>query len=1042
MVEIIAKGQNPNQTKTRLDVQQQPVEFNYAIQELRDISNVRAPHSFSFTCPMTDKNNKFFGSFYDVNFDSASFSTHVKTDVEVLDSGVLILIGSLELIKVDITKQEYHVTILSEVATLFSTIKDMYFEDLFVNEQGLIDTDLDHFLKASVIVNSWDTSNDITIGQVGAGVIVYPLTDNGLGHGEEEGKGFAFNNNGGVGLPGSGLVGMGHGNSELPATNFKPSINVSWLVNRIAQRAGFTINSDFLTNEIDHLYYFLGYDSERAVTRPAYGSKVGITGNFAFPAISPAHYQVFFTNESAPYNDVDGLFDGGEFTAPGNGTYVFNMRLLVQSSGSDTYTITPFRYLSGGGTTGDDYHEYFETLTLPQGTLQEAIYENISVNMLQGQQLSIYVESTAVDGSGNSNLTLFEASSAGGGFPAGQFRTYMELVSYIDDTSLVDVSANFGKVKVGEFLTELFNRFNLVIYSVPDTPTVLYVEPYNTILDTTNVTKDWSDKVDIDTIVIEPTTKFQKKNILFSDSEGEDWSNTWYQKYYGYVFNKYTYDNPNDFAQGEQQIGGLCQPLQLATIPRNYYNGSPTVIPNVLVPRTYEWTTLDDNVKTPSSTKPMIAFYHGLKDIQPDPSGVSPAYTFSFNIGLGDSPQNVTQYPFFSQFSTSPVTETTIALGWGYNYPSHVGHPLINAGTTAGATAMYSFRKWWARRMHEEYSSESRLMICKAYLTPYDVNDLVWSDSIFINDSYFRVVKIDNFATGGENACNLTLLKVLNASTWNIEGGCSSYPATFNTDGTVNFVSLETGLPVDATEECCDKAGYTWSETLNVCFWSPPIGGGGSNPNNPGGNPDLWELRSFGGSNTPRGLLNTVMDSTTAISLRGAQSMGSVQQFTMTARTVGQGNVSAATQTGQTFIGLQNNMVSMITVDVISVDTGGTSATVGDVYTLRNQSVQAVHNGICRNVGQSTINSEFDSNDGRNVLIQVKQDATGQMSIIELFCTGMRNKNSNWILNVTIMQIATTNDADILYEDAVWNLTPEVVIAYNSAQFDNLEWNL
>ena len=58
MVEVVVTAQNSSD-QLRLDVQQQPVEFNYAIQEMRDISNVRAPFSFTFTCPMTDKNNKF-----------------------------------------------------------------------------------------------------------------------------------------------------------------------------------------------------------------------------------------------------------------------------------------------------------------------------------------------------------------------------------------------------------------------------------------------------------------------------------------------------------------------------------------------------------------------------------------------------------------------------------------------------------------------------------------------------------------------------------------------------------------------------------------------------------------------------------------------------------------------------------------------------------------------------------------------------------------------------------------------------------------------
>ena len=51
MVEVVVTAQNSSD-QIRLDVQQQPVEFNYAIQEMRDISNVRAPFSFTFTCSL------------------------------------------------------------------------------------------------------------------------------------------------------------------------------------------------------------------------------------------------------------------------------------------------------------------------------------------------------------------------------------------------------------------------------------------------------------------------------------------------------------------------------------------------------------------------------------------------------------------------------------------------------------------------------------------------------------------------------------------------------------------------------------------------------------------------------------------------------------------------------------------------------------------------------------------------------------------------------------------------------------------------------
>ena len=177
---------------------------------------------------------------------------------------------------------------------------------------------------------------------------------------------------------------------------------------------------------------------------------------------------------------------------------------------------------------------------------------------------------------------------------------------------------------------------------------------------------------------------------------------------------------------------------------------------------------------------------------------------------------------------------------------------------TLRITALYAFRKWWARRMHEEYSEESRLMTCKAYLTPYDVKNLVWSDAIFINDSYFRVIKVDNFATGGESPCNLTLLKIINASIWNKTELCNVYPASFNTDGTVNFVDLETGAAVDATTTACPENGYTFASVTNTCFWGTGVGGNGSGANTPGGSPDLAQARSLGGANNP--FFNGFMD--------------------------------------------------------------------------------------------------------------------------------------------------------------------------------------
>ena len=73
MIEIVAKAQQGTE-RTSLDVQETPVEFNYKIDDLADITAKRSPHSLRFSMPRSRVNDKFFAHFYNVNLTSGSFS--------------------------------------------------------------------------------------------------------------------------------------------------------------------------------------------------------------------------------------------------------------------------------------------------------------------------------------------------------------------------------------------------------------------------------------------------------------------------------------------------------------------------------------------------------------------------------------------------------------------------------------------------------------------------------------------------------------------------------------------------------------------------------------------------------------------------------------------------------------------------------------------------------------------------------------------------------------------------------------------------------
>ena len=102
---------------------------------------------------------------------------HSKTEVEIYDENTVLFRGDLQLLSVNTFKNKYEGIVLSRTSTFFQAIKGMTWRELFT-ESGVTSTDLDHALTFSNVQDSWTTTNDITSGGVGAGTVVYAMTDN------------------------------------------------------------------------------------------------------------------------------------------------------------------------------------------------------------------------------------------------------------------------------------------------------------------------------------------------------------------------------------------------------------------------------------------------------------------------------------------------------------------------------------------------------------------------------------------------------------------------------------------------------------------------------------------------------------------------------------------------------------------------------------------------------------------------------------------------------------------------------------------------
>ncbi len=772
MIQLIAKCQDGfnalgiAQKKYALDILRETIELNIQVYDLRDPFAKRSPYTFNFELPFTPVNNRFFAHYYEVNLQVGVWRASKRTDVEVYDEGILVFEGALQLQEVDVYKGQYKCTIVGAQGDFFEAIRGAKWSDV-------LDGALDHQLTAAKVIQSWDTTEDIT--GAGAGVLVYPLIDTSMWWHEEQRWSYAQ----AYGNAGVTHYGIGSALSPIRPQTLRPAVKVRYLFERIAAYAGYAIDSDFFTEDVfDNLYMAVGTHREYLASRPLFASKVGRTTNLILTTNSPAY--LVFNSESGEFYDPDGLFANGIFTAPFDGTWQFTIRLQLTSTGTGGYTF--FSILQ------TETNVWSHQQTYPYGSAFE--YEHTyNVELAAGEDLYF-----AAKRYGASNVTILATGS------------YIVMPIYDVNGALVmvDVANNLVEVTMDKWIKAIATRYNLLI--VADGKT-LKVEPYSDYMEQGTAIKDWTDKVDwAGDISIEPTTEYQKKEIRFTDEEGKDGRNAWYQDFHGSVRGTYVFTNDNEFAVGTEEPESLFVPLRNTPIYKSWEWSSS--IPNVLVPQQWQVT---EGVKTKSVVqKPWLGYYHGTKDIG--------------NGGriLIDA-EETTVYPFFSEFTDSPVVEQSYGVNWGVAWPDHADHPLYNGGGTGN----YLFRSFYAQMFAELYSDECRVMKCDMVLKPDDIRQLKLNDMIWIRDAYWRVLSVNNYAVSARRKCQVELIKVVNKLRYD----CGIYPSVWNPDGTLSFES-KPGVSAAATQECCEEYGYAWNPANSECYWKGSTNVGG-NPNEP-----------------------------------------------------------------------------------------------------------------------------------------------------------------------------------------------------------------
>ena len=829
MIELFAYDQRNNK-QYLLDIENAgSVSLNYEVGKAGDLVGRNSPYSQSFNLPFSSSNNKFFRQFYNINVQTdvalgassqSGFDADIKTNCGINVDGVPVISGTLQLISCSLEQQIYQIAVLGNEASLFRAIQEKKLIDAF-NDGGVLDTSYNVNVSDANVINSWTLTNDVTIGGVGNGIIIFPIID----YGNVGDYNFIW-------LENNGFLNQGLAESNfLQPQDLKPAIQLKALFEKIINVAGFTLTSNaFLTSDaFTKAYMTLGTDRESMATTTLHQSQVANTAStniqtwgglgvglntwqsILFPTQSGAGAS---SNPPSLYDVNDDWNVAGTFVFPYTGVYngVFTATF---DTGPASLTNGATVKLAVEGSLGSASTFLSSNIDLAGNNGGSAIISThtllFNVTGIAGETLDVKALAYTTTGYSVNLLAV---------------GTYCTIVGASSLAGVCDTPANMPDISQKDFLTDIIERFNLAIVADETNNKNLTVMPWSDYI-SLGERKDWTQKLDLSQErIISPTTKFKKQFIKFSDLEDEDNRNVANQNTYGSVFGNFEQKINGDFISGNLENNPIFSPFHVNPVPRQDNFGATSDAPNLVIHQSYSYGTEGPL----ASCKPKLFYHNGLEALSPDDRiYIGATITYSYPLCL----------PYYNAGAQMAVDSPM--LSWQFQTPNSWGGVIY--GTTPSSEGY--FKRYWQQFLASYYDTDARVLDCSLYLTASDIHNFQFNDEVVIEDTAYRVLKIQNYQPNTNVPTKVQLLKkVFSIGALQIADSesCVASPVALLSSGIVQFQNDQTGAVVQS-EVCCNDYNYFWDGT--ECFWNYGGGGGG------GGDPTT----GLGGWN-PHGIPN------------------------------------------------------------------------------------------------------------------------------------------------------------------------------------------
>lgn len=530
---------------------------------LFDIDKLPSDFTRQLTLPGSNKNNSFFQHSYDIDIDTPYlFQESQKVECYIDISGYLLVQGYLQLNSINVVNNEVESYEISLFGSLSNFSRDL--SQNFLTDIGGLDI-YNHTASYDNITDSWEYN-------LFSGDIVYPLID--------YGKGYFYQASA---MPGQ--YGIDTVNGAISVQDFKPSIRVKAVLDKMFEEFGYTYTSSFFDSDFfQNVYMVCDRGKQYAIfddiDLETYG-KVKIkptSGSTSDIVLNTSTYTQleFDTIDSDPSFVMN---SGSVYTLAEKDILSGNIKLQMTISGSATGSIghPQLDVIMDDGTTeqGIDVDEINKFLKQTYSQLQaigeksytlEETWINTTPTVINAGNYQFKAKYD-ITGSGDFDITIAKG---------GNTESFIEVneLRFVADNRIMEIPQNmpFGDsgIKCIDFLKGLQKKYNLVITPSKRNVNQFEIETFNTWYKSGN-TKDLTQFIKMDkTLSVIPANTLAVNELEFTDTLGKDFLSQNFNKTNQRIYGASIFqDTSNQFSQGKIDVKSV-----FASSPLRYIEGT------------------------------------------------------------------------------------------------------------------------------------------------------------------------------------------------------------------------------------------------------------------------------------------------------------------------------------------------------------------------------------------------------------------------------------------------------------------------------------